>query len=133
VAGKSVDASRVVFSHLKTEGKSIVIFARRSKFNNRSCRCGQGHIHHSRFEAGYCDQLELLRRAGEIKSYRTQVRYDLTVFGKRITTHVVDFEVIGNDDRLEVHEAKGMETDIWRIKKKLFEAIFPNVPYVVVR
>jgi len=108
-------------------------FSRKNKFNNRSCRCLKGHIHQSRLEARYCDSLFLLEKAGEIKSYRTQVRYPLEINGEVICSHYVDFEVVNKQGKLEVHETKGMETDIWRIKRKLFQACYPDIEYITVR
>lgn len=104
-----------------------------SKYGSRSCRCMSGHLHHSRGEAGYCTKLELLRRAGEIRSYKPQVRYSLDVNGKHITNHYVDFEVVLKDGRKRVEEYKGFGTDTWRLKKLLFEALYPNIEYLVVR
>jgi hypothetical protein len=75
----------------------------------------------------------MLESAGEIKSFRTQVRYALKVNGVTITSHIVDFEVMANDGNLEVHECKGFATREWRIKKKLFEQCYQNIPYIVVK
>ena len=104
-----------------------------SKYKNVTCKCQQGHIHDSRAEATYCNQLNILKRAGEIKDYEIQKTYRLNVNGKHITNHRVDFGVVLPDDKIEIHEYKGYETDVWRIKKKLFEACYPDIPYVVVK
>ena len=98
----------------------------------RSCTCHQGHLHDSRFEAGYCDDLHLLQRAGEIKGIKNQVTYDLKVNGRQICTHRVDFVVTNNAGIEEVHECKGFGTEVWRIKKKLFEACYPEINYIVI-
>lgn len=108
-------------------------FRRKNKFNNHSCRCSKGHIHQSRFEASYCDDLSVLEKAGEIKSYRTQVRYPLKINGQVICSHYVDFEVVDNQGNIKIHETKGMETEVWRIKRKLFEACYPDIEYITVR
>ena len=68
-------------------------------------------------------------KAREIKSYKTQVTYDLVVNGKRITGHRVDFEVENNNGSIEVHEFKGFATDVWVLKRKLFIALYPDIPY----
>jgi hypothetical protein len=105
----------------------------RSKYGNRSTYCRQGHYHPSIFEAEYCDHLAFLIKAGEIKSYVNQVRIPLGVNGVKICDHIVDFEVTTNDDKVEIHETKGYETPEWRIKYKLFVAIFPDIPYHVIK
>jgi len=33
----------------------------------------------------------------------------------------------------EFHEVKGYATDVWKIKKKLVEALYPEIPYIVKR
>jgi len=106
---------------------------RTNKFNNISCTCGQGHLHDSRGEAAYCDQLDMLKKAGEIKDYTTQKSFELKVNGVTICQHIPDFFVIENDGRETVHEYKGLATAVWRLKKKLFEAVFPEIQYYVVR
>jgi hypothetical protein len=104
----------------------------RKKYNNRPCICNQGHKHDSRGEAVYCDNLALLKRAGEIKDYEIQKRFPLLVDGKKVCTHIADFLVTGKDGVACVHEYKGMVTQTWRIKHKLFLACYPNVPYKVI-
>lgn len=106
--------------------------ASRNKYGNSSCRCSQGHIHDSRFEARYCDQLAMLVKAGEIKSYRTQVRYPLKMNGVTITSHIVDFEVVENSGKIHIEECKGVATREWRIKHKLFEQCYPDIKYYVI-
>ena len=106
---------------------------RRNKYRNTSCICQRKHIHQSIGEAGYCNQLDLLERAGEIKSYKSQVVYRFKVRGKHITTHIVDFVVTTKEGKIEVHEFKGFATVLWRVKMKLFEACYPKIPYIVVR
>ena len=116
------------------------------KYNNCSCLCnGQDakigetipswklrHQHGSRFEADYCDQLKLLVKAGEIQEFEYSVRYILKVNDKTICEHWPDFLVTRNDGGQEVHETKGFATKEWGLKRKLFEALYPNIPYIVI-
>ena len=74
----------------------------------------------------------LLFKAKEIRGYRSQVKFDLKVNDKHVTTHIVDFMVENNDKKFEVHEYKGFATDAWDIKRRLFEAIYPEIPYIVI-
>jgi len=106
---------------------------RRSKYNNTSCYCNLGHKHDSMAEAGYCNHLLLLKKAKEIKDFKTQVSYPLMVNDKRVTVHIVDFEVINKEGKKEVHEYKGFATAVWNLKRKLFEACYPSIPYIVIR
>ncbi len=104
----------------------------RAKYGNASQKCHQGHQHHSVGEARYCNQLELLRKAGEIESYETQVSYRMKVNGKHICEHRPDFRVHYEDGRVEIREYKGFADKVWPLKKKLFEALYPDIPYIVV-
>lgn len=106
---------------------------KKSKYNNLSCRCLSGHIHDSRGEAQHCNNLRLLVKAGEIKSYSIQVKCPLYVNEKLICNHYVDFKVIGNDGREWIEEYKGFATSTWNIKRKLFEAIHPDIEYKVIK
>jgi hypothetical protein len=56
------------------------------------------------------------------------------VNGVHICDHIVDFALFDKAGRvLEVHEVKGFADKAWPIKRKLFEALYPNIPYRVIR
>jgi len=106
--------------------------------NIKRKRCELNHHHDSREEAEYCLKLQLLKRAGEIQDFRSQVVYSLDLtdeFGKKhhIANHRVDFEVTNKEGKTEIHEYKGVETFEWRMKRRLFEFIYPHIPYKVMR
>lgn len=104
----------------------------KSKYKNKSCSCWSDHLHDSRGEAEYCNVLQTRLKAGEIKEYKTQVRYIMYVNDKKVTTHIVDFVVVDLDGSESVHEYKGFATDVWKLKHKLFEACYPDIPYNVI-
>lgn len=83
-----------------------------------------GRTYMSKGEAGYAAELDLRKRAGEIKEIIPQYRLSLDVNGYHICNYIVDFKVVMADDTIEFHEYKGFETDLWRIKWKLAEAIY---------
>lgn len=89
--------------------------------------------HHSGEEARYCDQLRLLVKAGEIKSYRGQVRYDIRdALGKPCGYLLVDFEVTKKDGTIEIHEYKGsgfMSAPEFHHKRALFTWCYPHIVY----
>ena len=105
----------------------------RNKYLNKSCRCHSGHQHDSRFEAGYCDELALQVKVGHIKSYEIQKQYSLDINGSHICNHIVDFVVTNKLGLIEIHETKGFATRDWRIKWKLFEALYPDIPYRIIK
>jgi len=112
----------------------LMKYPKKSKYNSRSCKCISGHIHHSRGEAGYCTDLFYKKTCDEplIKDFEIQVKYPLVVNGNLIATHYPDFRVTLPGGSIEIHEYKGFATAIWRIKMKLFQALYPEIPYKVI-
>jgi len=111
-------------------------YFKRNKYSNKRCRCNQDHFHDSIGEAAYCNLLGILKKGGQIKDYETQKTFDLKVNGTTICRHRVDFLVTNNNGNVEVREYKGgriTETAVWNIKRKLFEACYPDIPYIVIR
>jgi len=98
------------------------------RFNKYGAKSTQvdGVTYHSKFEAGYADELRLRLMAKDIKSWERQVKLDLKVNGVHITNYYIDFIVTHNDDSREFVEVKGFETDLWKIKWKLLEATFDD-------
>lgn len=104
-----------------------------SKYRSVRSKCLLGHNHHSKLEAGHCNALQDDKNAGKIKDVITQKKVELRVNGALITTHYPDFWITNNDGSEMVHETKGKEMADWVIKKKLFNALFPDIPYVVIK
>lgn len=99
-----------------------------------------GVIYHSKREAAYARELDLRLRArgrDRIKSWRRQVKISLDVYGVHICNYFVDFELTHTDGSIELVEIKGMETDVYKLKRKLLEATFlkahPEVTYTVIK
>ena len=105
----------------------------KNKYGAKKTTCHQGHSHPSMLEADYCDTLHLVAKSDKrIRSIEYNKPYDLSVNGVKICVHRPDWTVM-TAEGVEVHEAKGMPTPSWRLKKKLFEALYPNIKYVVIR
>ena len=104
-----------------------------NKYNADTTKCGQGHKHQSIFESNYCDALSVLVKTGGIKSYEIQKKFDLIVNGIKICSHYVDFWVEHKGGEFECHETKGAEMSTWKLKYKLFKAIFPEIKYIIVK
>lgn len=123
------------FLNKKTpEVKSVKKVKKKSKYNNIKTEV-DGIKFDSRKEADYYRQLKLLKRAGEIRDFGLQPRYELQpTFEKdgttrRSITYVADFVVVNNDgttDVIDVKAAKNFKTDVYKIKKKLFEYKYPD-------
>ena len=99
-------------------------------------RCYNGTAYASKDEANYARELDALKsakaRSEKVTAWRTQIRTPLKVNGQTITTYVIDFEAIYADGRIEFIEVKGFPTTDWKIKFKLFKAIYPEKPIRVV-
>jgi len=67
-----------------------------------------------------------------IKGFEIQKKFSMDVNGKHICNHFVDFWVERPDGTFEAHETKGMKTATWRIKYKLFLALYPGIEYIIV-
>lgn len=93
----------------------------------------QGIQYHSKREAREARDLEMQRRAGEFSYVKRQVRISLDVNGYHICNYIVDFEIGYPDGTIEYREVKGFETDVWRLKWKLFEALYSERPGIVLR
>jgi hypothetical protein len=90
-------------------------------------KCGKND---SKFEAGKAFDLEMLKKAGEIKDFKEQVKIPLIVNGYEVCTYKIDFVIYHNDGTVEYLETKGYAMDVWKLKWKLFEALFSDLPDV---
>lgn len=79
-------------------------------------------------------ELKLLKRGGVIKNLRLQPRYELqegfTYQGKkeRKIEYVADFEYTENSKTV-VEDVKGMKTDVYKLKRKLFLYRYPDLTF----
>lgn len=78
----------------------------------------------SKFEAGKAQELELLKKAKEIKGYEEQKTLDLWVNDYLVCTYKIDYVVHHNNGDTEYIECKGYPTQVWKLKWKLFEALY---------
>lgn len=90
----------------------------------------KGRRFDSKFEAGYAQELDLSLKAKDIKSYQEQVNIPLIVNGYIVCDYRIDFIVYHNDGAIEYVETKGVPTDVWKFKWKLFEALYSEKPDV---
>lgn len=81
-----------------------------------------GRKFHSQFEAALYGQLALQEKAGEIADLKCQVNVRLT---RAMILYIVDFSYAQGTDTVYV-EAKGFETDVWNIKKRLWRFYGPG-------
>ncbi len=81
-----------------------------------------GYTFMSKLERDVYMHLKLLQKAGEIKSIQPQKKIYLTE--SRIG-YIADFECVDKNGEIFYVEAKGFETEIWLLKKKLYKYYGP--------
>lgn len=96
-----------------------------------------GTTYDSKKEARRGTELEHLERIGAITNLQRQVRFELQEAytnnkGEHIRaiTYVADF-VYQQGNRRIVEDTKGIQTDVFKIKKKLFEKRYPEYEFQV--
>lgn len=91
-----------------------------------------GQTYASKKEAIYAQELDLRVRAGDLASWERQIPFDLVVEGVKVCRYVIDFLEIDKHGNKVYCEVKGFPTPEWKLKRKLFEALYPKLNYKVV-
>ena len=92
----------------------------------------------SKREAKRYQELQMLAAAGEIHALQLQPRFELQPSFKRngktvrAIHYVADFQYVENG-RVIVEDTKGMETAVFKLKKKLFLFTYPDVELRIVK
>lgn len=98
------------------------------KYKAKKTTCGSGHLHDSKLEAGRCDDLVALERAGQITDLEQQPLYKVEINGVLICKYIADHRYRMADSGLQiVEDCKGLTTPVFNLKKKLVEATHPGV------
>mgnify|MGYP004543162299 FL=1 len=83
-------------------------------------------------------ELNLLERAGKIKNLELQPRFLLQDSFKkngrtfRKIEYVADFKYIENGKTI-VEDVKGMQTDVFKLKHKIFEKVYPDLELRIIK
>lgn len=116
--------------------KSPIWNLARNKYGARTCSYG-GSIYHSRKEAAFAQELDSLKRAklkkDRVQEWKRQVKVSLDVNGLHVCNYFVDFLVTYADGREIWYEVKGFTTPEFKLKEKLFRALYPERELRVVR
>lgn len=83
----------------------------------------------SKGESQFYSYLKALQVRGEILSFRMQVKYKL----HGSINYISDFNVVMPDGDVRIIDFKGMETPVFKIKRKLFEADYGKLDVVTVK
>lgn len=96
------------------------------KYHNRKVVV-DGITFDSKHEAEIYTQLKALERCNKITNLKTQVpfvlleKYKINNRTVREIKYIADFTFTNADGQVEVWDAKGVRTDCYKLKKKLFE------------
>ena len=107
-----------------------------SKYNNKKTQIDM-YVFDSVKEAKRYKELKLLERAGEISNLELQPRFLLQDSFKkngrtyRKIEYVADFKYI-EKGKIIVEDVKGIQTDVFKIKHKLFEKIYPELELKII-
>jgi hypothetical protein len=92
----------------------------------------------SNLEATRYKELKLLERAGTITDLELQPRFLLQDSFKkngrtfRKIEYVADFKYIENGKTI-VEDVKGMQTDVFKLKHKIFEKVYPDLELRIIK
>lgn len=94
------------------------------KYHNKPTSI-DGYTFASLHEAARYQELILLKRAGKIRDLVLQPAFPLVVNGKKVAKYIADFQYIDMETgKTQIEDAKGYKTAVYRLKKKLVEALY---------
>lgn len=102
-----------------------------NKYKNKKTQVDM-YVFDSAKEAQRYRELKLLEKAGEISNLELQPRFLLQDSFKkngrtyRKVEYVADFQYIENGKTI-VEDVKGIQTDVFKLKHKIFEKIYPDL------
>lgn len=101
------------------------------KIRNTRRKVVDGISFRSTLEADVYQLLSLWQRAGEITELRCQELFLLQPKqpGLRAITYRADFTYVRRDGRRVVIDAKGYRMEVYRIKRKMFIARYPEIEF----
>jgi len=95
-----------------------------------------GIVFDSKLEAARYKILKRYQEAGEITDLEVQIDFPcvITVEGedKKICSYVADFRY-KRDGKVVVEDTKGIITQVFTLKKKLVEALYPGLKILIVK
>lgn len=108
-----------------------------NKYRNKKTQIGM-YVFDSVAESKRYKELALLEKAGEIKGLKLQPKFLLQESFKkngktyRKIEYIADFMYIENG-KVIIEDVKGMETDIFKLKRKMFEYKYPGFELRIVK
>lgn len=82
-----------------------------------------GVVFASKKEARRYQELKLLQKAKKIHMLELQPKFPIVINKVKVCTYIADFEYMENGFRI-IEDVKGMKTPVYRLKKKLVQAVY---------
>lgn len=108
---------------------------KRNKYGAKKIKV-DGIVFDSLLEAQYYKELKLQKRVGIIESFEMQVPFTLLggfeVGNRKVQAikYIADFIVTMKSGDVKVIDVKGLETEVFKIKRKLYEAQYGELTIV---
>lgn len=114
---------------LKSRQRAKAKAKKKSKYKAKGERI-DGRYFSSAAEAERYRQLKKLESDGAIEGLECQPRFNIVVNNVKICAYVADFRYLVLDDRgsavrTVIEDVKGMMMPVYKLKKKLVEAVYP--------
>ncbi|MBG9580749.1 hypothetical protein ABE42_16455 [Bacillus thuringiensis] len=109
-----------------------------SKYNNKKVNL-DGYVFDSQAEAHYYEGLKIRHNKGEIQGFERQPVFNLQPAFKKqdksfqAITYIADFLVYLPNGEIEVIDIKGMVTETFNVKRKLFEYKYPHLQLILLK
>ena len=101
------------------------VINKRHKFNAIQVITSNGIRFQSKLEYSYYKYLKILQSTGKVSFFLRQVPLHLEISDVNVTKYVIDFQVFWSDSTVTFVDVKGVETDMYILKKKMVEAAYP--------
>ena len=101
-----------------------------SKYRNKKTVV-DGVTFASKAESDRYSQLKLLQRAGQISGLVCQPKFICVVGGVKVCTYIADFSYFEKDKQV-TEDVKGYATDVFRLKRRLVEALNPGMTITLI-
>jgi hypothetical protein len=83
-----------------------------------------GYVYASKAEKHYADELELRKKAKDIRDWERQVSFPLAINGHKIGRYTVDFLIHHNSGIAEYVEVKGVWATATKLRFRVFLALY---------
>lgn len=91
-----------------------------------------GYVFDSKAEFDRYQDLKWLERGGQIRGLRVHTRHPIVVNGVHVCDVEDDFSYFERDQKIH-EDVKGFDTDISRLKRKLVQAAYPGIVWVIIK